>query len=114
MRFSKNKDPYKTNVGAVLTRIGETFAGRVAASVLTAIGLTDLIVSTAADYERIAIELGNDPAKLADAKRRLERNRHTELLFDAKRFAASIEAAYVAMHERYRAGLPPDHLLVDS
>ena len=98
----------------VLTQIGETFAGRVAASVLTAIGLTDLIATSDADYERIAIELGNDPAQLADAKERLARNRRTERLFDTKRFAASVEAAYEAMMDRYWAGLPPDHIVVPN
>ena len=70
----------------VLTRIGETFAGRVAASLLNAIGLTELITSTPQAYEALAIELATNPEKLAAIKRKLANNRLTTPLFDTKLF----------------------------
>lgn len=96
----------------VLTQIGETFAGRVAASLLTAIGLPELITSTPQAYEDLAIELATNSEKLAAIKRKLADNRLTTPLFDTKLFAKHIEAAYTTMHERCRAGLPPDHIYV--
>ena len=96
----------------VLTRIGEAFAGRVAASLLNAIGLPELITSTPQDYEALAIELASHPTKLADIKRKLADNRLTTPLFDTQLFTKHIEAAYTAMYERYHADLPPDHIYV--
>ena len=94
----------------VLTCIGEAFAGRVAASLLKAIGLPELIAETPQDYEALAVELASHPAKLADIKRKLANNRLTTPLFDTRLFTKHIEAAYTAMYERYQADLPPDHI----
>ena len=96
----------------VLTRIGETFAGRVAASLLNAIGLTELITSTPQAYEALAIELATNPEKLAAIRRKLVNNRLTTPLFDTQMYTRHIEAAYTAMYERYQANLPPDHIYV--
>jgi predicted O-linked N-acetylglucosamine transferase (SPINDLY family) len=96
----------------VLTQIGETFAGRVAASLLVAIGLPELITSTPQAYEELAIELATNPEKLAAIKRKLAGNRLTTPLFDTKLFTRHIESAYETVYERYRAGLPPDHIYV--
>ena len=89
----------------MLTRIGETFAGRVAASLLNAIGLPELITTTSEAYEAIAIDLATHPEKLAVIKHKLADNRLTTPLFDTKLFTKHIEAAYTAMYERYQAGL---------
>jgi predicted O-linked N-acetylglucosamine transferase (SPINDLY family) len=94
----------------VVTQIGETFAGRVAASLLTALGLPELIAPTAQAYEELAFELAVDAGKRAAITRKLADNRLTTPLFDAALFARHIEAAYAAMHARQRAGLPPDHI----
>jgi predicted O-linked N-acetylglucosamine transferase (SPINDLY family) len=94
----------------VLTRAGETFAGRVAASLLNAIGLPELITASARAYEALAIDLGRRPERLASLKRKLARNRLTAPLFDTERFARHMEAAYAAMYDRDQAGLPPDHI----
>jgi predicted O-linked N-acetylglucosamine transferase (SPINDLY family) len=98
----------------VLTQIGETFAGRVAASLLNAIGLPELITSTPQAYEALAIELATNPEKLAAIKRKLANNRLTTPLFDTQTFTRHIEAAYTIMHERYQANLPPDHIYVSQ
>ncbi len=96
----------------VLTRAGETFAGRVAASLLTAIGLPELIASTQDEYEELAVELAADPIRLARIRQRLAQNRLTAPLFDTVRFARHLEDAYTKMYERYRDDLPPDHIHV--
>ena len=96
----------------VLTRLGETFAGRVAASLLNAIGLPELITKTPEAYERMAIELANYPEGMAIIKTKLADNRLTTPLFDTKRFTKHIETAYTAMYQRHQAGLAPDHIIV--
>ena len=96
----------------VLTRIGETFAGRVAASLLGAVGLPELVTTTAQEYESVALSLARDPDTLAQIKRKLANNRLTRPLFDTVLFTRHIEAAYAAIYDRYHAGLPPDHIHV--
>ena len=98
----------------VLTCVGESFASRVAASLLNAIELPELITTTQAEYEAKAIELGNNPAKLKAIKDKLERNRLTTALFDTPRFTKHIEAAFTQMYERYQADLPPDHIYIEA
>ncbi|MBS0335254.1 MAG: tetratricopeptide repeat protein [Proteobacteria bacterium] len=98
----------------VLTCLGDTFSGRVAASLLSAILLPELVTQTAGDYERLAIDLAVNPGRLADFRHRLASNRLTAPLFDVQRFTRDIEAAYVAMHERYLANLAPAHLHVQA
>jgi predicted O-linked N-acetylglucosamine transferase (SPINDLY family) len=93
----------------VLTRIGETFAGRVAASLLFAAGLPELITQTPEAYETLAVEIAT-PAKLGAIKRKLADNRLATAVFDVSLFTRHMEAAYVAMVSRYQAGLPPDHI----
>jgi predicted O-linked N-acetylglucosamine transferase (SPINDLY family) len=96
----------------VLTRIGESFGSRVAASLLHAIELPDLIAPTQQAYEALAIALASEPARLTYIKKKLSDNRLTTPLFDTPRFARHIEAAYLAMYERYHHDLPPDHIAV--
>jgi predicted O-linked N-acetylglucosamine transferase (SPINDLY family) len=96
----------------VLTCIGDAFAGRVAASLLTAIDLPELITSTPQQYETIAIELANNPVKLQNITRKLAKNRLTAPLFNIQLYTKHIEAAYAAMYDRYQADLPPDHIYV--
>jgi predicted O-linked N-acetylglucosamine transferase (SPINDLY family) len=90
----------------VLTCLGTTFAGRVAASLLHAIGLPELVTDSLAQYEARAVELAEDAAALAALKRRLQDRRQTAALFDTGRFCRHLEAAYVSMWERQRQGAP--------
>jgi predicted O-linked N-acetylglucosamine transferase (SPINDLY family) len=94
----------------VLTLAGQSFAGRIAASLLTAVGLPELITATQQDYERLAIELVSNPQRLSHLRNKLVQNRSTSPLFDTPRFARGLEAAYIAIHERYRSGLAPQHV----
>jgi predicted O-linked N-acetylglucosamine transferase (SPINDLY family) len=96
----------------VLTRMGETFAGRVAASLLRAVHLPELITATGAQFEALAVELAHNPERLQTLRHRLERNRPTAPLFDSQAFTHHLEAAYTAILERHDAGLPPGHILI--
>jgi predicted O-linked N-acetylglucosamine transferase (SPINDLY family) len=96
----------------LLTYPGEGFASRVAASLLTALGTPELIASTQQDYERLAIELASHPLRLAEMRTRVRNQQKTSPLFDTPRFAQNLESAYTAVHDRYRAGLAPDHISV--
>jgi protein O-GlcNAc transferase len=90
----------------VLTCAGATFASRVAASLLTAIGMPELITQSLAEYEALALRLAQDRALLASLREKLARQRERAPLFDTRRFARYIEAAYVGMWERYQRGEP--------
>lgn len=96
----------------VLTCLGETFAGRVAASLLNAIHLPELIAATPEAYETLAVELATNPARLEEIKQKLAGNRLTTPLFDSQLFSQHIEAAYTEMYERYHANLAPEHIYV--
>ncbi|KJC34466.1 UDP-N-acetylglucosamine-peptide N-acetylglucosaminyltransferase [Bradyrhizobium sp. LTSP857] len=98
----------------VVTQIGNSFAGRVAASLLNAVGLPELITRTREEYEALAIDLARDRQKLQGMRERLQRNRLTTPLFDAALYTRHLEAAYEAMHQRHQAGLPPDHTDVQA
>ena len=91
----------------VVTRMGSTFAGRVAASDLLALGLPELVTHSAEEYEALACKLASDGALLAAIKEKLQSNVKTEPLFDSARSARDIEAAYVMMRERHQRGEPP-------
>ncbi len=96
----------------VLTRTGRAFAGRVAASLLGAIGLPELITNSTADYEALAIDLARNPEKLSALRKKLDSNKTTMPLFNGKLIARHLEAGYAAMLARHQSGLPPDHIEV--
>ena len=98
----------------VLTRIGETFAARVAASLLNAVDLPELITHSSSEYEQRAIEIANHPEKLRAVKGRLAENRLGKPLFDTGLMTKQIEAAYIAMYERYQADLAPYTIVVPN
>jgi predicted O-linked N-acetylglucosamine transferase (SPINDLY family) len=91
----------------VLTVPGETFASRVAASLVNACGLPDLACASADDYVRMAIGLAQERELLAGLKHHLDTHRLALPLFDSERFTRDFEALLVRMHERAEAGLPP-------
>jgi len=89
----------------LLTQMGESFASRVAASLLYAIDLPELVTSSQAEYESLAIELAKNPLKLESIKKRLALNRLTTPLFDTPLFTINLEAAYIEMWQRNQADL---------
>jgi predicted O-linked N-acetylglucosamine transferase (SPINDLY family) len=98
----------------VLTLIGESFAGRVAASLLNAVDLPELITSTEEEYEALAIELAVNPGKLDEIRLKLDRTRLAAPLFDIDLYTRHIESAYQEMYNRYHLDLLPDHIYVKS
>jgi len=96
----------------VLTCLGESFAGRVAASLLGAIGLQELITTTLDQYESLAIELACNPKRLSLVREKLYRNRLVTPLFDTVLFTRHIETAYTRMYEHYQLNLAPEHFFV--
>ena len=96
----------------VLTMRGSTFAGRVAASVLTAVGLPELVTNSSEEYEMLALQLATEPARMAAIKRKLAHNRATYALFDTSRFTRNLETAYRIMQERSQSGLNPENFAV--
>jgi protein O-GlcNAc transferase len=98
----------------VLTLAGQSFAARVAASLLTALELPELITRTPEDYERLAVALARSPGQLAGVRAKLAANRVAMPAFDTARFTRLLEAAFATMVERQRAGLPPDDFAVSA
>jgi predicted O-linked N-acetylglucosamine transferase (SPINDLY family) len=93
--------------------MGSTFAGRVATSLLHAVGLPELVTNSLDDYEALALKLATDPVLLQSIRSRLEQNRLSYPLFDTARFARHIEAAYETMWESWQRGEPPIGFSVD-
>jgi predicted O-linked N-acetylglucosamine transferase (SPINDLY family) len=91
----------------LLTCRGHAFSGRVAASLLSAIGLAELICGDISSYEALAIRLAGDRTMLGELRQRLARNRAEAPLFDTQRYCAHLEAGYEAMQARQEAGQPP-------
>ena len=96
----------------VLSCAGGAFAARMAASLLQAVGLPELITTDLQAYERLALELAASPERLEILRARLATNRTTYPLFDTVRFCRHLESAYATMHERHLRGAPPDHFSV--
>lgn len=96
----------------VLTQTGQSFAGRMATSILSNIGLNELIAVTASDYEEKAINLANNPQLTKNLKQKLAEHIKTEPLFDTQKFARNLEAGYLKIHQSWRAGLPPASIFV--
>jgi protein O-GlcNAc transferase len=91
----------------VLTCAGATFAGRVAASLLHAVGLAELVASDLQEYEALAFELAMNPVRLRAMRDQLETNPAWHPLFDTDRFRRHIEAAYRTMWEIWQRGESP-------
>ena len=90
----------------VLTCLGESFPGRVGASLLKAIGLPELITRSLSEYEALAIALAQDRALLASIRAKLARNRDSQPLFDTRRSTRHIEAAFRTMWTKHQGGEP--------
>lgn len=94
----------------VLTCPGQTFASRVAASLLTAAGVEELICQDTDDYLRKAESFARDPAALQNIRQHLELNRQTCSLFDSAFYTRNMESALAQVWQRHLQGLPPSHL----
>jgi predicted O-linked N-acetylglucosamine transferase (SPINDLY family) len=86
----------------ILTRAGRTYISRMAGSLLTAVGLPDLITESLADYERLAIQLGRNPARCASYKRYLAEHGRSSPLFDLPQTVRDIEQAFEQLTQQAR------------
>jgi protein O-GlcNAc transferase len=98
----------------VLTCQGTAFAARVASSLLNAVGLPELVTTSPADYEALALRLAGDAKLLGELRARLAANRRTHPLFDTPRFCRHIEAAYARMWETWQRGEAPESFAVEA
>jgi len=98
----------------VLTCRGRAFAGRVAASLLNAVDLPELVTESLAEYEALALRLATDRVQLAAIRAKLARNRSTHPLFDTDLFRRHIEAAYIRMCEIWQRGESPQSFTVEA
>jgi predicted O-linked N-acetylglucosamine transferase (SPINDLY family) len=98
----------------VLTCAGESFASRVAASLLHALRLPELIATDVPDYERRAIDLATNPARLEALKQALQARLRSAPLFDTASFTQALESAYGTIQTRHASGMPPEHIYIDG
>ena len=98
----------------VLTCIGHSFTSRVAASLLNAVNVPELITATQEQYEALAIDLATHPEKLKKIKDKLGYNLPTAPLYDTPLFTRHLESAYLTMYDRYQKGLSPEHIYVEQ
>jgi len=96
----------------VVTVEGTNFASRVAASLLRAVELPELVTDSLAGYAALALELARNPEKLSDVRRKLAEKRETAPLFDTERFARNLERGFREMWRRHRSGEEPSVIAV--
>jgi predicted O-linked N-acetylglucosamine transferase (SPINDLY family) len=118
-------DTFNYNAGAIandalwcglpiLTKQGQSYAARMASSLLNCIDLPELITTNEKDYEQVALELATNPNKLKLIKEKLSLNKEKSPLFDTKRFTRNIETAYMQIYANYFAGEKPKHLFIEE
>jgi protein O-GlcNAc transferase len=98
----------------LLTMVGQTFVGRMAASMLHAVGLPELVTHNLEDYEAAALKLARDESFLAGIRHKLRDNLRGAPLFDTDRFRRHLEQAYTAMIDIQRSGKSPDSFSVET
>jgi predicted O-linked N-acetylglucosamine transferase (SPINDLY family) len=86
----------------------------VAASLLGAIGLPELVAESEERYEELATKLALQPERLAVIQRKLADQRLTMPLFDTRLYTRTLESAYTEIHRRAAAGLAPGDIHIDS
>jgi len=115
--------PYNAHTTAVdalwsglplVTCRGRAFAGRVAASLLEAVGLPDLITDDLESYERLSLELASRPDRLRSLRERLSVNRRSFPLFDTEQYCRHLETAYLRMRDVWQEGRSPEPLVVEA
>jgi predicted O-linked N-acetylglucosamine transferase (SPINDLY family) len=95
----------------VLTVLGKTFAGRVAASQLKALGMNELIVNSLDEYESLADRLTNFPNVLQELREKLMIAKDQAPLFNTSQYVKDLESLFKRMLERAGKDLPADHLI---
>lgn len=98
----------------IVARPGESFASRVSASLLEAIGMPELIVNSKSEYIQMAIDLSTNNERLQNIKMKLKKNFSSEPLFNSLLFVKNIEKLFMQMYERYQLGMPIDFIELDT
>jgi protein O-GlcNAc transferase len=98
----------------MITLVQDKMASRVAASILKAAGLPQLVTTSFADYEELAVGLALDPEQLFGYRRHLETTRDNSAAFDTKRWVKNAELGISEAWRRYESGKPPDHIDVED
>ena len=98
----------------VVTLQGDHFASRMSASILTAIGLPEMITTSLAQYESLAVELASHSHELDRLKKKLAVNQNKKPLFNTPLFVRGLERAYEQMWINYRVGDPPRPIRVSE
>ncbi|MCB5173554.1 tetratricopeptide repeat protein [Microvirga lenta] len=96
----------------IVTCLGDSFAGRVAASLLRSIGMPELVTFTLEEYEGLALKLATQPSMLSDIRRKLIHNRLSAPVFDIETYSRDLERAYTRMVEIWQSGRPPEAFAV--
>ena len=96
----------------MITLMGETFASRVSASLLSSLDLKELITENFNDYSSLAIKFGNNPELLKKIKIKLNENIKNKTLFDSKLFTKNLEFAYHKVYKNFLANKKPDHIFL--
>ena len=96
----------------LITLKGETFASRVASSLLNAVNLSELVTESYQEYKELAIKISTNPKILNDLKKKLEMNILEKPLFNTKLFAKNIESAFSIMHDMYYKGMPKENIYI--
>ena len=94
----------------VVTCIGDTFPARVAASILTAHGMNELITHSKEEYEALALSLAQDPERLKCLRKKINQHKDTHPLFDIQQYTRHLEQLYQQMQHRHQQSLMPDHI----
>lgn len=96
----------------IVTMTGESFASRVAGSLLETVGLSELITTSLTDYEYLSIELATNAEKIQRIKNKLINNLSQTSLYDSKLFTSHLESAYEEVYERQQKRMINDHIYV--
>ena len=97
----------------IVSLIGKSFASRVGASLLTTVGLPELIVQSEEEFIALSIKLGKDPHALQLLKEKLSNNLKITPLFDTNLFCKHLEIGYQAMHQKHLENLPPSDIYIN-
>jgi predicted O-linked N-acetylglucosamine transferase (SPINDLY family) len=96
----------------IVTKTGGSYASRMAASLLSAANMKDLITNTPNEYEKLALDLATNPKKLRDVKERLQNNANTTSVFDTKLYTLHLEQGYQQAYDNYYSDNIPQNIEV--
>ena len=96
----------------IVTRMGNSFASRICASILNALQIPELITSTKLEYETLAIELANNPELIGEIRKKIDLRKSSSLLFNTPKWVENIEIAYTKIFDRYQVGFMPANIYI--